>query len=104
MAEYCQLQLTCANKSEADGIAKTLLKKRLIACAKQISISSDFRWQGKIEHADEILLIMDGKMSNFEKIESEVKKLHSYETFVLQATPIEHVSKQAMGWLEEETK
>lgn len=104
MGDFCQLWLTCADNAEADKIANTLLVKHLVACAKQVSVSSDFRWQGKIEHTDEILLIMDSKMDLFDEIEKEVARLHSYETFVLQALPIQRISKQAKSWLSKEIR
>lgn len=101
MLGYCQLWLTCANKTEADKIAKALLAKYLVACAKQLPVSSDFLWQGKIDHNDEILLVMDSHEDLFDKIEAEVAKLHSYETFVLQAIPVSKVSTAAAKWLED---
>lgn len=99
---FCQLQLTCADKAEADKIANTLLNKHLIACAKQLSITSDYLWQGKIEHTKEILLIMDSRDDLFEKVETEVAKLHSYQTFVITAAPITRLSDQASQWLKGE--
>ena len=102
--DFCQLWLTCADKKEADKIANTLLVKHLIACAKQVPVSADYWWQGKIEHGEEILLIMEGKLELFDRIETEVKKLHSYETFVLEAVPVLKVSKKAEQWLSGEIK
>lgn len=102
MSDFCQLQLTCANKKEADKIANTLLVKHLVACAKQVTISSDYWWQGRIEHSNEVLLIMDTKAELFDQIEAQVAKLHSYDTFVLQQIPIKNVSKDAAVWLQKE--
>jgi periplasmic divalent cation tolerance protein len=102
MSNFCQLWLTCANREEADKIANTLLVKHLVACAKQATIASDFRWQGKIEHSEEVLLVMDSKLEFFDQIEKEVAKLHSYDTFVLQAVSVEKISAGAKSWLEEE--
>jgi uncharacterized protein involved in tolerance to divalent cations len=99
VADYCQLWLTCKDHAEADKIANTLLVKQLIVCAKQTKIKSDYRWKSKIEHSEEVLLLMDSQLSLFEKIETEVSRLHSYDTFVLQAVPLAKVSKQADGWL-----
>lgn len=99
---FCQLQLSCTDKDEADKIAKTLLAKQLIACSKQIPITSDFRWRSKIEHTKEVLLIMDSRVDLFEEVEAEVAKLHSYDTFVLQAIPLGQISKKAAGWLGQE--
>ena len=93
------LFLTCANKKEADKIALTLLKKRLIVCAKSMAVSSSSIWKGKIESAREILLIMESHESLFDKIEKEVRKIHSYETFVLLSFPITHTSKGTREWI-----
>jgi len=102
MTEFCQLQLTCTDEKEALDVADKLLKKRLIACAKQMPITSDFHWQGKIEHAEEVFLVMESKLDFFKKVEAEVSKLHSYDTFVLEAIPIAKVSKEARNWMENE--
>lgn len=102
MANFCQLWLTCENKVEASKIAQALLNKHLIACAKQLPVSSDFHWQGKIEHSDEILLVMESHEDLFEDVEAEVTKLHSYDTFVLEAVPIINISRDAQKWLEKE--
>jgi periplasmic divalent cation tolerance protein len=104
MTDYCQLQLTCANKEEASKIANTLLVKQLIACAKQKRLTSNYRWQGKIEQANEILLIMESRADLFNEIEAEVAELHSYDTFVLEAVPLTKISTKASRWLERELK
>jgi periplasmic divalent cation tolerance protein len=101
---YCQLQLTCKDKSEADKIANTLLAKHLVACVRQMSVGSDYWWQDKIEHSDEILLMMESRMDLFGEAEKEVAKLHSYETFVLEASGIDKISKKAEMWLKKELK
>lgn len=102
MAKFCQLSLTCKDKPEADKIAKSLLVKHLIACARQIPVSSNYRWKGKIKSGKEIVLIMESKLENFSKIEAEIAKLHSYDTFVLEALAVKKISKNASGWLEKE--
>jgi len=99
--KYCQLWLTCVDKAEADKIAKVLLEKHLIVCAKQIPVGSDFLWKEKVDHNDEILLIMDSREDLFEKVESEVAKLHSYETFVLHAVSVVKVSSKAAKWMQD---
>lgn len=102
--EFCQLWLTCTDKTEADKIAKALLDKHLVACVKQGPVASDFHWQGKVEHADEILLVMESRLDLFDQVETEVAKLHSYETFVLEAISVAKVSKAAQKWLNKELK
>ena len=102
MSALCQLWLTCADKAEATKIAKALLEKKLVVCAKQTPVSADFLWKGGIDHNEEVLLVMDSREDLFEKVEAEVKKLHSYDTFVLHAIPITKVSEAARKWAETE--
>lgn len=96
------LFLTCANEKEADKIANTLLEKKLIVCAKKTPVSSSFLWKGKIKSSNEILLIMDSVVENFEKINNEVKKLHSYKTFVLTSLLVDKTTKEVKDWAKEE--
>jgi len=96
--------LTCADKKEADKIGNVLLKKKLIACAKEFPVSSSFWWKGKIDNAQEVILMMDSIEENFEKVNKEVKKLHSYETFVLFSLPVGQITKGVEDWLKKELK
>ncbi len=102
MSQFCQVWLTCGDADEASKIVNTLLAKHLVACVKQVPITADFRWQGKIDKSNEVLLVMDSRLDLFEDIEKEVARIHSYETFVLQAIPVAKVSQGAKTWLEKE--
>lgn len=102
MNGFCQLWLTCTDKKEATKIANTLLVKQLVACTHILPVSSSFRWQGKIKSDQEVLLIMDSRQDLFDEVEGEVAKLHSYDTFVLEAVPVKIVSKKAERWLKGE--
>jgi periplasmic divalent cation tolerance protein len=93
--------LTCVDDWQADKIAKALLNKKLIVCARQIPVSSSSLWAGKITENEEILLVMESVAENFAKIEKEVKKLHSYKTFVLYSTPVK-TTKRVEEWIKRE--
>ena len=98
---YIQIQLTCSDQAEAATIAGALLGQRLIVCAKRLPIEAASWWQGEIEQGAEILLLMDSAADLFDAIEAEVTKLHSYDTFVLQAFPIDRISTGAQAWMTE---
>ena len=104
MTEFVELVLTCGSWQEAQRIADALLKKHLVACAEMMEIKSKYHWHGKIDEANEVKLIMETVASNFEKVEAEVKKLHSYDTFVLKQIPVHRVSELAGKWWEAESK
>ena len=93
--------LTCSDDWEADRIAKSLLSKKLIVCAKQVPVFSSSLWKGKKTEQKETLLVMESVEENFSKIEKEVRKLHRHETFVLYSTPVK-TTKKVEEWIEEE--
>lgn len=96
--------MTCADQDEASRIAQVLLDKKLIACAKYLLVNSDFRFEGKLENSSEILIVMETHERLFDQIEAEVEKLHSYDTFVLQAIPLTKISQKVATWLQESTR
>jgi periplasmic divalent cation tolerance protein len=95
---FVELVLTCGSWQEAQRIVDSLLEQKLIACAEFIPIKSKFQWKDSIEEADEIKLIMESAAHLFDEVEAEIKKLHSYETFVLQSLPLERLSQEAAEW------
>lgn len=101
---FCLVWLSCADKSEADKIAKVLLGKKLIACAKQLPVKSTFSWEGKTNKSEEIWMSMESREDLFDEIEAEVAKLHSYDTFVLTSNLITKISKKAEAWMKKSLK
>jgi len=103
-ASFVELVLTCGSCQEAQRIADRLLEQRLVACVEFMEVQSKYRWQGALEEAKEVKLIMQSLAEHFEKVESEVAQLHSYDTFVLQQLPLTQLSSQATAWLTDEIK
>jgi uncharacterized protein involved in tolerance to divalent cations len=104
VSDFVELVLTCGSWQEAQRIADSLLEKRLVACVEFLEIKSKSWWRNRLEETDEIKLIMQSVADHFEKVEKEVTKLHSYDTFVLQQIPLTNLSAKAQKWLTEETK
>ncbi len=96
--------VTCANEGEAREIAKTLLKKRLVACANLLpKIESHYLWKGKLEKGNEALLILKTRKGLENTVAREIKKLHSYELPVIEFVEAS-VGKEVQEWIERETK
>lgn len=101
MPQFVELVLSCGSWQEAQKIADSLLEQRLVACVEFFETQSKYHWQGGLDTANEIKLIMHSTAQLFDTVETEVKKLHSYEIFVLQAIPVTHISREAKQWLKE---
>lgn len=103
-ANFVQLVLTCGNWQEAQRIVDRLLEERLIAAAEFIEVKSKYPWKGRQQDDKEIRLVMESAEHLFGAVETEVRRLHSYEVFVLQSMSITQISKDAQKWLENELK
>lgn len=99
--EAVEITLTCGSWQEAQTITDALLASKLVACVQQLEVRSQYWWQGAIEDSKEIKLIMTSIAEKFGEIEDEVRKHHSYETFVLHMLPVEHLNADAFTWLNE---
>jgi periplasmic divalent cation tolerance protein len=92
--------VTTPNKAEAEQIAQTLLKEKLIACANIINpVTSFFHWSGKIDCAEECLVVMKSRRDLFSELVEHVKGLHSYEVPEVLALPIVEGSEAYLGWM-----
>ncbi len=103
--KYIIVLVTTANKAEAEKIAQTLLKEKLIACANIISpVTSFFRWKGTIDKAEECLVVMKSRMDLFAELVEHMKGLHSYEVPEILALPIVEGSEGYLAWMGEVLK
>ncbi|MEM2912147.1 MAG: divalent-cation tolerance protein CutA [Candidatus Bathyarchaeia archaeon] len=92
--------VTTSSKEEAEKIVRGLLEEKLIACANIIGpVHSLFWWQGKIDIAQEHLILMKTRKDLFDKLSKRVKALHSYEVPEIIAIPIVKGFKPYMEWL-----
>jgi periplasmic divalent cation tolerance protein len=104
-SEYIIVLVTTANKVEAEKIAQTLLKERLIACANILNpVTSLFFWSGKIDKAEECLMVMKSRRDLFAELAECLKGLHSYEVPEVLAIPIVEGSAAYLAWMGEMLK
>lgn len=102
---YIIILITCPNIKEANNLASLLVSNKLAACVNVIpKIQSIFHWQGKIDRAQEILLLVKTKQGLFNKIARLVRKHHSYDTPEIIALPIIKGNKKYLDWIKKSTQ
>lgn len=94
--------LTCVDETEAKVIAEELVNSRHAACVKTMPVRSTFRWEGKIQHTPEVLLLIESTDEAFESIDATVKKLHSYDQYVLNQVDIPRSNDGVYDWIKED--
>ena len=97
--------ITSPGAKESRLIADALLKARLVACVNTVpKIISRYWWKGKIERAEECLLIAKTEKRLFKAVEKKVKSIHSYTVPEIIAVPIEAGNPDYLRWITESVK
>jgi len=91
--------VTCA-AAEAEKLAVTLVEEKLAACVNAVpSVLSTYRWKGEICKETETLLIIKSEMAFWERLQSRIKALHSYETPEMLCFSVDEGHEPYMRWL-----
>lgn len=97
------IYVTYPNMGEANNAILYLLKKKLIACANSFPIKAASCWTGKIAECDEIVSILKTKKENWEKVKSEIKKIHSYKVPCIMKIDVQ-ANEEYENWVNSKTK
>lgn len=95
---------TCPDAETADRLAHALVEERLAACVGRLpGMRSVYRWEGAIEQADEVLLLIKTTKDRFEALAARVAELHPYELPELIAVEVRAGLPGYLGWIAAET-
>jgi periplasmic divalent cation tolerance protein len=96
---------TCGSLEEAEILAQALVERQLAACVNMVpQVHSVYRWQGKVETADEFLLIIKTTAGAFKKLRDVLTDLHSYDVPECVEIAIEDGNGAYLDWIEESVK
>ncbi len=100
MIGFVQVTTTTDCRDLATQIAQALVESRLAACV-QISgpIFSVYRWQEKVEQADEWLCTVKTRKSLFPAVEASIRERHSYDCPEILAVPLVAGNAAYLEWL-----
>jgi len=102
---YVVVFITTSSYEEARKIADALIAQKKAACVNIVPmVNSLFRWKGKIEEAEESLLVVKTRAKLLHDIVNTVKGIHSYEVPEIIALPIVEGNPDYLKWLEKETE
>ena len=103
--DFLLVLCTCPTHSTATVIATALLEERITACVNQVpGIKSMYRWEGRVEHDDEVLLLIKTTSQMFPRLEEIVGKLHPYELPEIIGVPLSAGSEAYLNWIKSATE
>ena len=103
--KYCCVLSTAPDVKKARHLAGLLVSKRLAACVQILpALESHYRWRGKKEISQEVLLMIKTKTSIYKKLEKTLLEDHPYEVPEIICLPIARGSRSYLDWIAGETK
>ena len=71
---------TCPDSKTAQALAHHLVERRLAACVNLLpAMRSVYRWQGQIEQAEEIQLVIKTCVDRLDALSAAIRLHHPYE-------------------------
>ena len=92
------------DKKTATLLAEALVEQRLAACVNVLSpCVSIYRWQGKIESAGEVPVLIKTRKQHYDRVEQLIKMMHPYELPEVIMVPITGGLPAYLQWIADTT-
>lgn len=92
------------DREAALRLARGLVERRLAACVNVLSgCTSVYRWQGAVEEAAEVPVMLKTRAARYGEVESAIRELHPYELPEIVAVPVVRGLPEYLEWVAEET-
>lgn len=99
-AEFLLVHTTLPDAAQAERLARRLVERGLAACASvQSPCRSIYRWQGAVEEATEIPLLLKTTAAAYPLLEAALRAAHPYAVPEIIAVPITQGLPDYLNWL-----
>lgn len=105
MGEALLVLSNCPDSETADRIARGLVEAQLAACVNRLpGVESIYRWQGKVERASEVMLLIKTTRERYPAVEASIRLWHPYEVPEIIALPVVAGFAPYLRWIEGQTQ
>jgi periplasmic divalent cation tolerance protein len=95
----------CPDAAVAGRIARALVENRVAACVNQLpAVTSTYRWQGAVESAVEVTLLIKCTRDRYPAVEEAIRQLHPYQLPEIVALPAVAGFAPYLRWVDDETR
>lgn len=93
------------DRAAAEQLAAHLVEQRLAACVNILGdCGSVYRWQGTIESADEVAVLIKTTAARYAALESALRARHPYQVPEIIAWPVTRGLRSYLDWVVQETE
>ncbi|MCX7627410.1 MAG: divalent-cation tolerance protein CutA [Methylophilaceae bacterium] len=93
------------DRAVAVKLAQKLISAHAAACVNVLSCcQSVYRWQGKIESAEEIPVLIKTTETHYAEVERIIREIHPYELPEIICVPITRGLPEYLQWIADETR
>lgn len=105
MSEVLLVISNMPDRATAERIAGALVASHAAACVNVLAAcSSIYRWEGKVEHATEVPLLIKTTAGAYPQLEAKLRTLHPYAVPEIIAIPISAGLPAYLDWVKTETR
>jgi len=105
MKEVLVVLTNCPDEASAQRIASALIENRCAACVNQLApVRSTYRWQGAVEVALEVPLLIKCTRGRYPVVEQTIRELHPYAVPEIIALPVSAGFAPYLRWVDDETQ
>lgn len=102
---FALVLVTAPDLDTARRLARGLVEEKLAACVNLVpGLESHYRWQGKVESAAEVLLVIKTAVRLVPRLERRVLAEHPYDTPEILTLPLTSGTARYLAWLGESVK
>jgi periplasmic divalent cation tolerance protein len=88
------------DRAAAESLAHALVERRLAACVNILPpCQSVYRWQGAVEQADEVPLLIKTTRARYAELEAALGELHPYSVPEIIALPLAAGLPAYLDWV-----
>jgi len=96
---------TCPDSKSAQALAHHLVEQRLAACVNLLpAMRSVYRWQGQIEQAEEIQLVIKTCVDRLDALSAAIRLHHPYELPEIVAISTSAGLPAYLDWIRAQTR
>ncbi len=97
--KFLAVTTTVSQAADAQRMAKSIVERRLAACAQICAIESFYCWDGAVQNEAEWRIDFKTTAEQYPAIEAAIRELHTYELPAIIGVAVESVFEPYARWV-----